>query len=83
MRATRVDYSGRVYGKLTVTTLNPSESETRGRNIWNLLCECGTIIVKSSSDLGKLVDSSSCGCYKKPCWVNPKTIGPWLAYKIN
>lgn len=20
---------------------------------------------------------------KQPCWVNPKTIGPWLAYKIN
>lgn len=40
--------------------------------MWNLVCCCGTRLLKSSSDIGKLVATSSCGCYRKPRQIQPE-----------
>lgn len=60
------DYSGKVFGFLTVVDVNTEKSKQSSRGVWNCSCICGNIVVKSSSDLGKCVSTSSCGCYKKP-----------------
>ena len=60
------DYTGKVFGFLTVIDVNVEKSKQASRGVWNCLCICGNIVVKSSSDLGRCVPASSCGCYKKP-----------------
>lgn len=56
------DYTGLVFGKLAVVGLHHELSKIHKRKFWLLICECGVMISKSSSDIGKLVDNSSCGC---------------------
>lgn len=75
MANTQRDYSGEIYGNLTVTGLDAQASKERGRRIWNLLCKCGKTVQKSSSDIGKLVPSSSCGCVPRTGKVKELKLG--------
>ena len=57
----RVDYVGRVFGKLTV--LNEAGRDRKGIRLWNLLCSCGKThtCYKNSVTSG---NTKSCGCMK-------------------
>ena len=39
-----------------------SNEKSNGRKSWNLLCDCGKIVVKETSSVNKLVNTSNCGC---------------------
>ena len=57
------DFSGNVYGKLTV--ISPTgEKDKFGYNIWNCLCACGKKVQVSKHSLQSKpnVGSKSCGC---------------------
>ena len=66
MRKTRRDYSGLVFGNLSVVGLNEDQTLQKRRGMWDLICVCGATVLKSSSDIAKLGQTSSCGCYRKP-----------------
>lgn len=42
--------------------LGVSSEKVRGKKSWDLLCSCGNIVVKNTSDVSKLVSTSNCGC---------------------
>lgn len=69
------DYTGKTYGLLTVICLDEKASLISKRRTWKLACKCGGSISKSSSDLSKLVESSSCGCMPKVGKVRELTHG--------
>lgn len=57
----KVDYSGRRYGRLIVSSY--SHSDNRSRSHWNTLCDCGKTKVVAGYNLGTRVNS--CGCLQK------------------
>ena len=42
--------------------MSVSNEKSNGRKSWNLLCDCGKIVVKETSSVNKLVSTSNCGC---------------------
>lgn len=51
---------GTVYGDFTL--IGESENKLHARPTWRLKCKCGTVVLKTTSDVGKLVSTSNCGC---------------------
>ena len=42
--------------------LSESNEKSNGKKSWDLLCDCGNIVVKETSVVNKLVETSNCGC---------------------
>lgn len=63
MGSPKADYSGRVYGKLTVLGPAPGGKGSGSRGKWVCRCECGNIREVWASDLRK--ERTSCGCVRK------------------
>lgn len=57
----RVDYTGRVFGRLTVTGLDGFYGETKRQAVWDCSCACGGSARVTSCNL-KTGNTMSCGC---------------------
>lgn len=57
----RVDYTGKQFGRLTVTEEAPNKGK---RTCWSCQCICGSVCIISTDEL-RSGDSESCGCLKK------------------
>ena len=58
------DIAGKRFGILTATT--PTKNRIRGKVVWELLCDCGSIVYRSIQSLSvieKQNREASCGCY--------------------
>ena len=53
---------GSVFGMLTV--LGPAEPNEDGKSQVNLLCECGTRVIRCASKLRGAYGAKSCGCLR-------------------
>ena len=58
-----IDLTGRKFGRLTVTSLNPKRNKYK-KLLWNCKCDCGNTIVAIGSLL-KRGNIKSCGCLYK------------------
>lgn len=56
-----IDETGNKYGKLTV--ISEAGSNSRGKQLWNCVCDCGNTHVVSGIDL-RSGEVKSCGCLK-------------------
>lgn len=54
-----IDYTGSIFGKLTVLSRSSRKNSCNGNAYWQCQCECGNIIDVSSANIQK---QKSCGC---------------------
>jgi len=78
----KIDLSGEVFGRLTVTT--QAGSDKYGNTRWHCVCSCGNRAIRGGSDL-RSGGSKSCGCLRKDakegkikfdtCYKGPRVSG--------
>ena len=69
-RAWGEDLSGRVFSRLKVVR---EVGRTKGRRMWECVCDCGSIATVDHRAL-KSGNTSSCGCFRKESAAKQKTI---------